>query len=101
MSDLSTSTPTPTPAEPAQGPRIGRSVSIDRAAELLGEAGAAKGSEGEGAAFTDLGAAVEPGGDEALRIHLGAIVPEAARGRGSFALRSAVPMGGNPTQVWV
>lgn len=34
MPDLSTSTPTP--AEPAKGPRIGRSVSIDRAAELLG-----------------------------------------------------------------
>jgi len=27
---------TPATAEPAQGPRIGRSVSIDRAAELLG-----------------------------------------------------------------
>ena len=34
MPELSTSTSTP--AEPAQGPRIGRSVSIDRAAELLG-----------------------------------------------------------------
>lgn len=34
MPDLSN--PTPTPAEPATGPRIGRSVSIDRAAELLG-----------------------------------------------------------------
>ena len=30
------STPTPIPAEPSNGPRIGRSVSIDRAAELLG-----------------------------------------------------------------
>ena len=34
MPDLSS--PTPTPADPANGPRIGRSVSIDRAAELLG-----------------------------------------------------------------
>jgi excisionase family DNA binding protein len=34
MSDLQL--PAPTPAEPAKGPRIGRSVSIDRAAELLG-----------------------------------------------------------------
>ena len=34
MPDLST--PTSTPAEAASGPRIGRSVSIDRAAELLG-----------------------------------------------------------------
>ena len=34
MPDLST--PTPTPADLASGPRIGRSVSIDRAAELLG-----------------------------------------------------------------
>ncbi len=34
MSELSN--PTPNPAEPADGPRIGRSVSIDRAAELLG-----------------------------------------------------------------
>ena len=34
MPDLSTSTPTP--AALATGPRIGRSVSIDRAAELLG-----------------------------------------------------------------
>ena len=34
MPDLST--PTSTPADPAGGPRIGRSVSIDRAAELLG-----------------------------------------------------------------
>ena len=34
MSELSN--PAPTPAEQADGPRIGRSVSIDRAAELLG-----------------------------------------------------------------
>ena len=34
MSDLQL--PAPTPADPAKGPRIGRSVSIDRAAELLG-----------------------------------------------------------------
>jgi len=34
MSELSN--PTPNPAEPVDGPRIGRSVSIDRAAELLG-----------------------------------------------------------------
>jgi excisionase family DNA binding protein len=34
MSELSN--PTPSSAEPANGPRIGRSVSIDRAAELLG-----------------------------------------------------------------
>jgi excisionase family DNA binding protein len=34
MPDLST--PRPSPLEPAAGPRIGRSVTIDRAAELLG-----------------------------------------------------------------
>jgi hypothetical protein len=50
-----------------------------RAAELLREARAPAGSEGEGAVGTDPGAAIEPGGDEALGIHVRAIVPEAAR----------------------
>ena len=33
---MTRSNPTANPAGPANGPRIGRSVSIDRAAELLG-----------------------------------------------------------------